>query len=115
MIARTRRSGICPDCTGLPKEDASGVVLCACGRRWYRTWAVKGTEQETANLKRCGFELTQDCQGDNYYCGPMGHIIELYADGAWNSDKADPNASLREYLDRIEYVLGPSYSAQFSN
>jgi hypothetical protein len=115
VIAKTRRSGICPDCDELPKEATSGIPLCACGRRWYRTRAVKGTEQETAELKRYGFELTEDRRGDSYYCGPMGHIIEFYADGAWNSDKADPNASLYDYLEWIKGVLASSCWAPLSN
>lgn len=99
-----RCTGICLDCNEPPKENASGVMRCACGHRWHGMWKVEGTEEEAANLKRYGFHLTLDCQGNKYYCGPMGHIIEYYADGTWNSDLADPSLSLQEYLDRIEQL-----------
>jgi hypothetical protein len=55
-----------------------------------------GTEQETANLNTW-VRFTTDCQGNKYHRGPMGHIIELYADGTWHSE-ADPSLSLPEYL-----------------
>ncbi len=81
------------------------MLVCACpDKNWYRTWGVQGTEQETTSLKRYGFELAQDIQADNYYCGPTGHIIWLYADGTWHSDKADPGVSMQGYLDWIEQL-----------
>jgi hypothetical protein len=40
-----------------------------------------------------------DCRGDIYYVMPEGgHIIHLYDDGTWESDKAAANWSLRDYL-----------------
>ena len=102
MTIRMRRTGICPSCNEAPKENANGVVQCACGRRWYSNLSVEGTEEETANFKSIGLDLSEDRDGNKYYCDPWGHLIELYADGTWYSDKARPSESLQEYLDRIE-------------
>ena len=63
---------------------------------------MQGTEEESANLIRHGFSLAEDAQGNKYYCGPFGHIIFLYENGTWYSDKGDPKLSLQEYLDWMD-------------
>jgi len=60
---------------------------------------IQGSEQENAIFKSCGLEHAQDCQGDNYYVGPMGQIVWLYPDGTWWTDsRGYPSATLQEYL-----------------
>jgi hypothetical protein len=49
--------------------------------------------------------VAQDIQGDVYYVGPVGHIIHLYADGEWDSDKAPREQSLEDYLTWIREGL----------
>jgi hypothetical protein len=43
--------------------------------------------------------MTTDCRGNVYYVMPDGgHIIYLYADGTWDSDRASAGWSLKEYF-----------------
>jgi hypothetical protein len=106
-MERVHNSGICSDCNELPKESPTGALTCACGKRWYRRLGKTGTREETETLKRHGFEITEDCQGDIYYCGPLNLIIWLYADGTWaTSAKGAPISSLQEHLAHIKHVSG---------
>jgi hypothetical protein len=96
---RTRSASECATCKQAPKEDdESGRLTCACGTSWVRCWGIKGTPEEEAILEQSGFRGTQDVQGDVYYVGPYGHIIHLYADGEWDSDKAPREQPLEDYL-----------------
>jgi hypothetical protein len=43
--------------------------------------------------------MAEDWQGNIYYVLPEGgHIIHLYSDGSWDSDKAASGWSLTEYF-----------------
>ena len=66
--------------------------------QWYRWGGVKGTVTEIARLKRNGFKEREDIQGNIYYVGEGGHIIRLYADGTWDSDKARSGWPLTDYF-----------------
>jgi hypothetical protein len=104
-MSRTRAASQCATCKQAPKEDESGRLTCACGTQWIRPWGVKGTPEEEALLELSGFMVAQDIQGDVYYVGPVGHIIHLYADGEWDSDKAPREQSLEDYLTWIREGL----------
>ena len=96
---RTRAESRCAVCKELPKEHQSGRLTCACGRVWRRLIGEEGAGKEKALLELNGFEMTRDCQGDVYYVLPgAGHIIHLYSNGTWDSDKAADDWSLDEYL-----------------
>jgi hypothetical protein len=91
----------CPDCKKVPYSDGSGKLVCDCGTRtWWRIQdkGVRGTEADIALLARYGFNEEKDIQGDVYYVGPLGHIVHLYPDGTWHSDKAAENSNFEEYL-----------------
>ena len=51
-----------------------------------------------SRLEGYGFHYARDQQNDEYYVRPAGHIIHLYRDGSWDSDKADGGWSLDKYL-----------------
>ena len=110
-MSRTRADSECATCKQAPREDESGRLTCACGTSWIRRCGIKGTSEEEALLKLSGF-TAQDVGGDVYYVGPYGHIIYLYADGTWDSDKAGAEQSLEDYLawirDRLA-ALGERY------
>jgi len=96
---RARSASECATCRQAPKEDESGRFTCACGILWVRRWGINGTQEEEALLERIGFVVRQDAQGDVCYDMPEGaHIIHLYADGTWESDKAGAEQSLGAYL-----------------
>jgi len=98
-MSRTRSASECATCKQAPKEDESGRLTCACGTSWVRCRGIKGTPEEESLLELSGFQVAQDVQGDVYYVMPEGgHIIHLYADGTWDSDKAPRERSLEEYL-----------------
>jgi hypothetical protein len=101
---RTRSASECATCRQAPKEDDSGRFTCACGILWVGRWGIKGTQEEEALLKLSGF-AAQDVGGDVYYVGPYGHIIYLYAGGEWDSDKAQRDQSLEDYLAWIREKL----------
>ena len=65
--------------------------------QWYRWGGVRGSQTEIARLERNGYWEVEDVDGNIYYVGDAGHIIHLYADGTWDSDKA--------------YGLSPNYGA----
>jgi hypothetical protein len=49
----------------------------------------RGTEEEHSRFTSIGFQIAEDCRGEVYYVLPdTGHILYLYADGTWFSDKA---------------------------
>jgi hypothetical protein len=92
-------SAKCPDCGKAPCNDGSGKLICDCGTKniWYRK-GVKGSEADTALLAKYGFNEQKDIQGDIYYVGPLGHIIYLFPEGTWHSDKATEGSNFEEYL-----------------
>ena len=66
--------------------------------QWYRWGGVRGSQTEIARLERNGYWEVEDVDGNIYYVGDAGHIIHLYADGTWDSDKARPRWSLTDYF-----------------
>jgi hypothetical protein len=113
-MSRKRSASECPSCKQAPKEDESGRLTCACGTSWLRCRGIKGTPEEEDLLKQSGFIVAQDIQEDMYYVGPMGHIVHLYADNGWDSDKAGGEQSLEGYLawikDRLAAIETPTRS-----
>lgn len=89
----------CPVCKQLPKEDENGRLTCACGTEFEGRLSIRGTPEEEASLERAGFKIAQDIRGNVYYFLPEGsHLIELYSDGTWYSDKAASGSSMEEYF-----------------
>ena len=98
-VKRTRSASECPTCHQPRKVDESGRFTCACGTLWVQCLGIKGAPEEESLLERSGFQVERDVQGDVYYVMPEGgHIIHLYADGTWHSDKAPRQQSLEDYL-----------------
>ena len=62
---------------------------------------VKAAPNTEAILEQSEFHFQEDASGDKYYVGPVGHIVHVYADGTWDSDKAGAEQSLEKYLARI--------------
>jgi hypothetical protein len=78
----------------------------ACNPPSWWTKSEKGKEEEQLLLESKGFQIAEDCRGDIYYVLPEGgHILHLYADETWDSDKAPPGLSLEEYLAWLEPLL----------
>ena len=103
-MSRTQASRICPKCNEVPHEE-DGVFRCACeGRRWVARQPEKGSEVEERRLADSGFHYAEHAdKTDVYYLGPLGHIVHLYTDGTWGSDKCPASAaSLEEYLAWLE-------------
>jgi hypothetical protein len=98
-VYRTRAVNRCPDCNEVLKEK-DGMVTCAYASRNRRVvQAEKGTPVEETWLADNGFEFAQDAAGDLYYVGPLSHIIHLYPNRKWDSDKAPGSCgSLEEYF-----------------
>jgi hypothetical protein len=66
-------------------------------------FGVEGTRADRTRLETAGFQFAQDIQDDRYYVLPEGgHILHLFDNGTWSSDKAGEHQSLEEYLHRIE-------------
>ena|SRR5437868_8476762 len=65
---------------------------------WLMRKGVKGSQEMESRLENHGFQYARDERNDEYYVGPAGHIIHLYNDATWNSDKADVGVSLGRYL-----------------
>jgi hypothetical protein len=61
-------------------------------------WPERGMEAEERWLAGYDFYFQKDANEDLYYVGPLGHIIHLYPEGEWDSDKAGSCESLEEYL-----------------
>ena len=118
-IDRKRAVSCCEDCREIPKppDDGFGPLTCTCGKIWARQPGVKGTKEEEAALLQQGFQRTEDDQGDVYYVLPeRGHVIHLYADCTWDSDKASAGSSLEQYLAWIEghqYHTGTNIGGRF--
>jgi hypothetical protein len=92
---RTRwAENCCPVCKEVPTEK-DGLFICACDKpTWRFVHAEKGTAGEESRLGENGFQFAQDARGDAYYVGPLGHIVHLYPDGGWNSDKSPADLQL---------------------
>jgi hypothetical protein len=92
----------CPNCAQVPKPNVNGILSCGCeGKSWAREPSIAGTEEECALLESNGFSEEQDIRGNVYYVGPLGHIVELFADGTWRSDKAAKGGTMETYLRSI--------------
>lgn len=65
---------------------------------------VKGSPEMESHLEIYGFHYAIDAQKDEYYVGPASHIIHLYSDGTWDSDKASAGWSLDQYLDWVHQL-----------
>jgi hypothetical protein len=103
-MSRTRSVSNCPKCNEVPRKE-NGVVRCACkGRRWTALQPEKGSEGEERYLSDHGFHYAEHLdKSDVYYLGPLSHIIHLYTDGTWDSDKCPAKiATLEEYLAWLE-------------
>jgi hypothetical protein len=98
-MERKWASARCPDCKKVPYQDGSGKLVCDCGRRtfWHKK-GVKGSEADIALLTKYGFNEAKDIQDDIYYVGPLGHIVHLYPEGSWYSDKAAEGSDFEKYL-----------------
>jgi hypothetical protein len=97
---------LCPDCEETPTPDEHGLLKRSCGQTWTRELSVKGSSEEEIALTRLGFQEAKDIDGNLYYVLPAGaHIVNLYADGTWYSDKAAPGSALKDYLLWIEAAL----------
>lgn len=91
----------CPDCNEVPKEK-DGILTCGCSRTWQHLRAERGTAEEERRLADNGFEYATSADGDLYYVGPLDHIIHLYPNGEWDSDKAPANcSSLETYFELL--------------
>jgi len=87
----------------LPKENESGQLICGCGKVWQFCRSVRGTPEEETRLVSNGFHFAQGPRGEVWYVlQEGGHIIHLYADGTWDSDKAGAESSLETYLTWIK-------------
>ena len=94
----------CPDCNEVPKGE-NGIIKCACeNRHWEFVRGQKGTEAEEQYLLENGFVFAEhQDKSDTYYVGPFGHIIHLYGNGEWDSDKApEETKTLAEYFALLE-------------
>ena len=101
MSARVQDTGICDKCNSRPSQNDAGLFVCKCGTRWVSPKGTRGSEEEIANLAKCGFTWVPE---NFYYMGLYGHILFLYADGSWSSDQAHPDMTLEAYLET--YVKG---------
>ncbi len=105
-MSRLRAIRHCPDCGQTPSPDPLGRLLCACpGKPWAWDGGYPGTDEERKKIESCGFELTTDAAGEVYYCW-NGHILYLFSDGTWDSDKAPNGMTLEEYLNSVSAVQG---------
>lgn len=99
---RTWRDARCPDCRQVPRLDTNNIGRCGCNGKSYKyDISVAGAEDERAELARNGFTDATDITGNVYYVGPWGHIVELFADATWYSDKAPEGITLDEYLKQL--------------
>ena len=49
-------------------------------------------------LERHGFQEEKDIKYDIYYIAQLGHIVHLFPEGTWHSDKAAEGSNFEEYL-----------------
>jgi hypothetical protein len=103
---RTRAVSRCDVCKEAPKENANGLLTCACGTSWSRFRGERGTEEDHRLLTSKGFQLAE-VNGDAYYVLPEGgHILYLYPDGKWDCGEAPKSCqTLEEYLAYLEPFL----------
>ena len=103
----TRRwsSPECKECNQTPRANATGCFVCACGTPWVGELGVEGSESERAFLAHNGFLQAKDKSGDVYYVGPLGHIIWLFADNTWHSDKARKGSTMEDYLSWLRAAI----------
>jgi len=100
---RSRAEGRCNICKQFPKEKEAGQLVCDCGAVWQLRRSVRGTPEEETLLVSNGFHFAQGPHGETWYVlQEAGHIIHLYADGTWDSDKAVAESSLERYLAWIQ-------------
>ena len=97
-MTRKWSSRKCNECNQTPRANADGVFVCGCGKAWIGELGVEAEEGEKAFLANNGFSKAVDVKGDVYYVGPLGHIIWLFADGTWHSDKAREGSTMEDYL-----------------
>ncbi|MBV9155337.1 MAG: hypothetical protein JO097_03690 [Acidobacteriaceae bacterium] len=98
----------CETCGAVPQKDKHGLFRCKCAKIWQLRTGVAGAQDEETRLRTHGFMRTEDAQGEIYYVlSNSGHIIYLYADGTWFSDKAAKGSSLDAYLKWIDDVSAP--------
>jgi hypothetical protein len=95
----------CNECNQLPTANVTGIFVCSCGKTWAGLLGIEADEQEQEFLSINGFSTTVDRQGDVYYTGPYGHIIWLFPDDTWYSDKARDGSSMGEYLNWLSENL----------
>jgi hypothetical protein len=96
-----RSDGHCPACNEILSANEREVSKCRCGAVLIAIDGIKGTHESESLLRIHGFRYESDARGDEYYVGPAGHIIHLYADGSWDSDRAPTGWSLGEYLNWV--------------
>src|SRR5258708_38399146 len=66
---------------------------------------VPGTEKETAELVRKGFDPAPSSgNGDFCYYSPARGLIWLFPDNTWFGEKISPGKSLEDYLNTIPEV-----------
>ncbi len=59
---------------------------------------MKAPDEERVWLASHNFNEATDRDGAIYYVGPLGHIIHLYDDGTWTSDRAEDGVSIEVYV-----------------
>lgn len=90
-----RAKGDCPACRKILSASERGARKCQCGAILTPVGGVKGTGEVESLLESRGFHYASDY---GYYLGPLGHIVQLYDDGTWESDKAPAGCTLANYL-----------------
>lgn len=62
---------------------------------------VHGTDKETVELVRKGFDPVTSENGDSYYYSPARGLIWLFPDNTWFGERIQARVSLDEYLSTI--------------
>lgn len=70
------------------------------GTRKHRV-GIHGTEKETDELTRKGFDAVSSANGDRYYYSPSKGLIWLFPDITWYGERISPGQTLAEYLSII--------------
>ena len=65
---------------------------------------IHGTEKETAELTKKGFDAVGSANGDRYYFSPSRGIIWLFPDNTWFGERISRGQSLQAYLSTIPDV-----------
>jgi hypothetical protein len=79
--------------------------MCGCGAILIPENSVKANPETESLLQGSGF-VFEDIDGRKYYVGPLSHIVYVYSDGSWDSDKAGTEQSLGNYLAWVRSKLG---------